>query len=491
MKRIWMPGLLLIVFLAGCSGEKEIHYIGEYPPIYPDYTNIFIPSNIAPLNFMMTDSCDRVKVKISGKHGSIEESGKDKVSFPVPEFHKLLQENKGDTLNVWVTAKKNKKWVRYKSFFWFVTPETIDPYLTYRLIEPGYEVYNKLSIRERNLTNFDEKVLADNNLVDGGCINCHITNKHRPQQSFFHIRNKRGRTIIIDGKKLRKLDTRTNQTLSAGVYGNWHPSGRFIAFSTNMVVPEFYSVNNKRMEVYDTSSDLMVLDIEKNQVFSAPKITLPDKLESFPEFSADGKKLFFCVADSVKLPKNYKLLKYSLCSIRFDAESRTFGHQIDTLFSSNKENKTVSFPKASPNGKYLMFCVFDYGTFPIWHSEAVLYMKDLQTGKTGKLPMVNNKKHSNSYHSWSANSRWFVFASKRGDGMYGKPYFSYIKNNTEGTKPFVLPQKKADFYYYFYKSFNIPELLEYKPAFDAVDVEQVFKNMKAEKVTYIQTDRNN
>jgi len=492
MKWSWTLATVLIGLLWGaCSGKKEVQFIDKYPEIYPDYTDVDIPFNIAPLNFMITDSCERLEVKIKGKYGELTEKGAYKISFPVVRFHNLLNKHKGDSLQIQVFAKKAGGWKQYKLFYWYVTPEKIDPFLTYRLIEPGYEVYNNLSIRQRNITNFDEKVLADNNLTDKGCMNCHITNKHQPEQSFFHIRHKKGGTIIAQGEKLRKLNTSTDQTLSAGVYGNWHPSGRFIAFSTNVIIPEFYSMMDKRMEVYDTVSDLMVLDINKNQVFSTPEIARPDKLESFPEFSADGKKLFFCVADTVTLPENYKQLKYSLCSVGFNADTRTFDNNVDTLFSSQIENKTVSLPKTSPDGRYLMFSVFDYGTFPIWHSEAVLYNLELSTGELNKLPIVNEKKYSNSYHSWSSNSHWFVFASKRDNGMYGKPYFSYINENGEETKPIVLPQKDPEIYDYFYKSFNIPELLEHETGFNAIDVERVFEKEEAEKVKFIDTRQHN
>jgi hypothetical protein len=478
-----MAGLFLL--LTRCTNIPEgAHAVNQYPEIYPDYINITIPKNIAPLNFMMKVPCEKMVVVVTGKGSKVEARGKNKISFSIPEFQKLLSQNAGGKLKIEVFAKQEKSWKSYKPFEWQITAETIDPYLSYRLIEPGYEVWNKISIRQRNITNFDEKIIADNNLIDGSCINCHITNKHNPQQSFFHIRHpKMGGTVIANGNTIRKIDTRTSKTLSAGVYGNWHPSGKFIAFSTNVIIPKFHSEPDKRMEVYDTKSDLIVTDLEKNEVFSSPLISMPGKLETFPEFSADGRQLFFCVTDTLSLPAEYKKLKYSLCRIGFDPQNRTFGEKVDTLFSAAKEGKTVSEPKASPDGKTLMFTVSDYGTFPIWHSEAELYLLNIETGTVNKLPAVNEKKYSNSYHSWSSNSRWFVFASKRDDGMYGKPYFSFIDTNGNATKPFVLPQKDAEFYDQFSKSFNIPELFEIKNAFGYTDVERIFQK-PAEKFTF-------
>jgi len=478
--------LIIVSFSCSKSDFSKAIQASCKPFIYPDYTDIVIPPNIAPLNFMVSDSFDRVIVTLKGTKGEMKVKGGRKISFKSHFFRVFLEENKGDTIWIEVAARKDGEWIKYLPFFWFVANEPIDPWLTYRLIEPGYEVWNKISINLRNVTNFQEKVIADNNMVDNACMNCHIANKQNPDMSFFHIRHsKKGGTIINERGHLRKIDTSSDQTISSGVYGSWHPEGRFIVFSTNIIIPAFYSVPHKRMEVYDETSNLVVLDLKRNEIFSGEAISQEGKFETFPEFSADGKRLFFCVADSVKLPDDYKSLKYNLCAVDFDAGSRTFGKKVDTVFSANCYNKTVSEPRVSPDGKYILVTVFDYGTFPIWHCEAKLNLIELKTGKINPLPEVNNNKiYSNSYHCWSSNSRWIVFASKRENGLYGMPYFAYIDKDGQGHKSFVLPQRNPEFYDYFYKSFNIPELFANQPNFEVADIERIFRK-PAEKVTCI------
>lgn len=482
-----------LILSFGCSEPdlSEVSYVDQKPVIYPDYTDIVIPPNIAPLNFMVPDSIDRVVVTMRGTEDKMKIEGKHKIFFRIDRFNKFLEAHKGDTLWIEVATLNKKQWTKYLPFFWFVANEPIDQWLSYRLIEPGYEVWNKINLSLRNVSNFEEKVLADNNQLDGACMNCHIGNQKLPGKSFFHLRHpERGGTIINENGDLRKIDTSTEGTISSGVYGNWHPGGRFIAFSTNIIIPEFYSTNDMRMEVYDTTSDLVVLDIRKNEIFSGNSISKPGQFETFPEFSADGERLFFCVADSVVLPEDYKSLKYSLCSVDFFEETRSFGDCVDTLFSAKKHDKTVSEPRVSPDGQYLLFTVFDYGTFPIWHPEARLNLIDLKNGEINELPEINNnKKYSNSYHCWASNSRWIVFASKRDDGLYGKPYFAYIDKEGQGHKPFVLPQKDPEFYDYFYKSFNIPELFSIQPGFEAEDIEDIF-SMSSEKVTPVGIEYN-
>ena len=70
----------------------------------------------------------------------------------------------------------------------------------------------------------------------------------------------------------------------------------------------------------------------------------------------------------------------------------------------------------------------DYGTFPIWHKEAYLYLLDLCTGQYEPLTACNSN-DTESFHSWSGNSRRIVFSSRRGTGLYTRLNFSHIDSN--------------------------------------------------------------
>ena len=124
-------------------------------------------------------------------------------------------------------------------------------------------------------------------------------------------------------------------------------------------------------------------------------------------------------------------------------------------------DKSVSFPRVSPDGKHLMFTLADYATFPIWHQEADLWMTDLQDGRTFSLDALNSESVE-SYHSWSSNSRWVVFSSRRLDGLYTRPYIAYVSADGTVGKPFLLPQSKGGFYEKCMNSYNIPELIKGK-----------------------------
>ncbi len=483
IKKIIYSIFLLALFMSCNSEIKKSTYSDEYPLILPDYENICIPYNIAPLNFSMNSQ--RIQVELKSKKGSLIVKGNSKIFFPKRKFRNLLQTNKGGTIWITVSSYSQNTWTTYTPFFWKVEAEPIDSFLTYRLIEPGYEVYNKVAIAQRNVTNFIETYIADNNLIDYSCMNCHIPNKYKPSQSFFHIRGKKGMTVIADKEKQYSINTKLEGAYSSLIYGNWHPSGNYIAFSTNAVLPSTHSIHNERAFVYDTISDVVVLDLQNNEVLRCNDLMQKDVLESFPEFSADGTKLFYCSAKKVRLPDEHDKLQYSLCSIGFDETNGMYGNKVDTLINGPATRKTVSELKASPDGKYLAFCCFSYGTFALWHNDAKIYLYHIATGGIDTLPELNNNaNYANSYHSWSTNSHWLAFASKRDNGLYSKIYFSYIDKNGQAHKPFVLPQKDPEYYDFQLKSYNVPELMKNEVPFDAFDIEKMFRNEEPETLHY-------
>ena len=211
-----------------------------------------------------------------------------------------------------------------------------------------------------------------------------------------------------------------------------------------------------------------------------PAFAREDVFETFPVFSADGKYVYYCAAPAKTLPAEIENIGYSLVRIPFDTETGALVDQADTLWSASERSLSVCHPKASPDGRWLLFTVADYGTFPINHRECDLRMMDLRTGEVHALEEVNADK-SDTYHSWSSDSKWFVFASKRGDGMFGKPWFSHVSEDGSVTKPFLLPQKDPHFYDSMTRSFNVPDLGHASVGFDAAEIGRVWREVPAEQ----------
>ena len=449
-------------FCIACShAPKDVVELDTLPPIYPDYCNVTIPENIAPLNFLLRADCEAIEVKAGEL--VLNASGNEAV-FDIDDWKTLMQQSSGKEIEVTITALVNGTWKQYKSFRWQVVGDRVDPYLTYRLIEPDYEIWNHVQIQQRCVENFEVNALGHYEQLENRCMNCHTYANQDPQLSMMYVRGPGGGAILNSNGELQKLN------IPGSVYFGFSPTGRYITYSTQKIIPAFHSLASKRLEVYDAASNVFVADMQEHRVISSPLLSDSLKFETFPTFSPDGKYIYYCAADTVSLPRDIKNLQYSLVRIPFDETTGTIGTQVDTLFSQ----RSVCHPRISPDGRYLLYTVADYGTFPIWHPEADLQMINLQTGAIDSLSIVNSEK-SDTYHSWSSNSRWFVFASKRDDGLYGKPYFCYVDSHGKAHKPFCLPQQHPTFYDNNLKSFNAPEIGKGKVPFDVHDVAKAMK----------------
>ena len=459
---------LLVIFASvwmacshSASEPQSVTSLNRLPDVFPDYVDVTIPPEIAPLRFMLLHTPEEAIVSISCGEEKIvcKASGEKGFLIDEKQWNKLLEASVGKDLEVKVYEKIGGNWQMYQPFHWSVSTDPIDPYLVYRLLEPGYEIWNEMGIFQRKLADFKEVAIISNHLTNNNCINCHSFPNQNPHQMVLHMRGKGGGTYLFQSGDITKLNGKVSEKIPSLVYPSWHPSGDFIAFSTNQTRQAFHFNDKNRIEVMDYASDVFVYDVKMNEVLTFPQLFSDKAFETFPHFSPDGKTLYFCSAEALKMPENYQSIKYSLCSISFDPTTCTFGNQIDTLYNGKEAGKSVSFPRVSPDGKFLVFTLSDYGNFSIWHKEADLYMANLQDGTVAPLEAANSD-NVESYHSWSSNSRWLVFSSRRIDGLYTHPYLIHIDEDGKAGKPFILPQKNVSFYFTYMQSFNIPEFVK-------------------------------
>lgn len=470
------------VIIVSCEGKIENHnLINKTPVIFPDYTGILIPPNIAPLNFKIEEPGEafEVRIYVSEESPIVVRSKSPAIKIPLHQWNRLLSENQGATLCTDVFVKqKNGNWQKFKTIENRISKEKIDSYLAYRLINTGYVLWTNLGIYQRNLENFEEKPVIENKSIEYGCVNCHAFANNDPSKFMLHIRAFHGGTLISKDGKLEKVDTKTKYTLNAGAYASWHPGGKHIAFSVNDI-GQFFCTGETRIEVADLSSDLIVYDIEKNIVSTSAKVSTQNR-ENLPVWSPDGKYIYFLSASPVKDIYSRIYDKYSLLRIDYNTADNTWG-TIDTVLIAGSIGQSISFPKVSPNGRFLMFCTSDNGYFTIHHPHSDLNLLDLQTGKFRKMNI--NSDQSDSYHCFSSTGHWFVFTSKRLDGLFSRPFFSYLDDDGNATKPFVLPQENPEFYKSFIKNYNIPELITGEIPYTPMEIRnKIMQNAVATKI---------
>ncbi len=469
-RRLCLIGLcVLVVFIGSAAiwGRRQAAFvIEEYasvhrlPHIRPDYTETVIPPNIAPLNFLVEEPGTHYRVKIyseTGKEINILSRSR-KIVIPLGPWKQLLEANRGEEL-LWevYVRKPDGRWTRFDTITNTIASEDIDGYLVYRLIKPLYNFFTDVGVYQRNLATYDESVVLHSKPLGEACINCHTFLNNRTDRMTIGIRSSDygSSALIGQGSVVTKVDTKFG-------YTSWHPSGRLVVYALTDVHQFFHASGVEVRDVVDLDSDLVYYEIGSQTVKTTTGISDPDRMETYPTWSPDGKYLYFCSAPilwsdhKTVPPEHWEEVRYDLRRIRYDIETDTWGEP-ETVLAADETGLCIMLPRISPDGRFLLFCMCAYGCFPIYQPSSDLYLMDLETGEYRRLEI--NSDRSESWHSWSSNSRWFAFSSKRRDGVFTRSYLSYLDEAGIAHKPVLLPQKDPTFYDSFLKTYSVPELV--------------------------------
>lgn len=199
----------LVMGLPSCRNTEAVvptdaQTVSETARIYPDYRDVTIPPNIAPLNVQVKSPGDAFVGCIEGAGQQVVAAAdKDGVlQFDSLEWKQLLTQAKGKDLNVTLYAERDGKWVKFPSYKMMVAQEPIDRYLSYRLIEPSYELYRQMGLYQRDLESFNVHTIYENNRTyerdENHCVNCHNYQNYSTQRMLFHRRGEGGCTVFIE-----------------------------------------------------------------------------------------------------------------------------------------------------------------------------------------------------------------------------------------------------------------------------------------------------
>jgi hypothetical protein len=445
-----------------CSDDKPRSpvSVARQPKITPDYAGIVIPPNIAPLNFAVEEPGRSFMARIHSTSGDQIEifSRTGEMIIPPEKWRGLLAANAGRELRLDVFAKgQDGVWRQYDTITNTIAREKIDPFLVYRFMMPSSYFPKRMEICQRNLESFEEETLLDTQTIGNGCANCHSFANNSPDQMLLGIRSTSfpSATAYVHDGSIRKLGAKFG-------YMSWHPGGKIVAYSINDVRQFFHTGQTEIHDVVDLDSLIVYYDLQSNRIKTAPALSDKKRLETYPAWTPDGKYLYFCSAsllwtdmDAVP-PKGYEQVKYDLMRVSYDVATDAWG-TAETVLSAARTGLSILLPRVSPDGRFLLFCMSQYGCFPVYQPSSDLYMMDLATGKYAKTSASSER--SESWHSWSSNSRWIAFSSKRQGGLFTRLFISYVDENGETRKPFVLPQKAPSFYESCCRLYSVPELI--------------------------------
>jgi len=471
---LFIISILAAVFAAALvhilSNNKEVisqySFVERPARIFPEYFDTVIPPNIAPLNFRIQEEGTNYCVRIHSKQGRTIElfNRSPKIVIPEDMWHELLNNNRGEELYLDVFVKKQDgQWNRFSTITNKIANENIDDYLVYRKIPPVHNGWRNMGIYQRCLKNFDELLILHNRYFQGGCLNCHSFRANHTDKMLIGIRSEKygSSALLVTDNIAKKIGTKFT-------YIAWHPSGRLAMCSVNSPGQFFHTARNEIRDVMDLDSLLVYYLLDTKTIKTSPNVSKKNRLETYPAWSPDGRYLYFCSApilwpdrNSV-LPQHLWATKYDLLRISYDIEKDRWG-ELETVLSAKDTGLSILEPRISPDGRWLLFCMCDYGSFPVYHQTSDLYIMDInaaqQTGQYQYRRLDINSNRSESWHCWSSNSRWITFSSKRDFGVFTRIYLSYVDEAGKVYKPILLPQKDPTFYDSCLQTYSVPELV--------------------------------
>ena len=404
----YISWLSCLFFLFGaCRPFAEEREADSLPPIYPDYCNVTIPPNIAPLNFLMRDDAEQVEVKLKGKkieYTYISNNGK--VQFPQTDWQEMLEREQGATIQVTIRALIGNEWVVYRPFKWEITYDTLDAYLLYNSISPD-QLSDGGQWRERHIETFHERKLP-------------------------------GKYRFKEAKP-------------------YFSPGRYIAFATCSPDAGLSISSDDFWVLYGKNSSLYLFDKTQKELREVSDSLAGKMTRAYPVLSPDGKWLYYCEAPSFD-PDSLNDWRFSLYRTAFNLRTGRCESPMDTLYEAKAKGHTVTYLSLSPDGHDLLYTLSSYGMSPDWQQEADLQRMILPGQEIDSLQVVNSDAFDGQPF-WASDGRWFVFNSKRGDKLYGKPYFCYVDSAGVAHKPFLLPQRDPAWYDYMLRSMDSPILV--------------------------------
>lgn len=469
--------ILGLALLTACRQEapQTDRLAGYMPPIFPDYTETTIPPNIAPLRFLLADTCETKKAAATFECGAeritVWAADGHSIAIGSQAWRRLTKNAAGRVITVKVTAHIDGQWVGYAPFNLYVATDSIDPYIVYSRMDPDCRVTGHVGLYERCLESFHERPIFTSDMIQGGGIGPAIFCQHNAQRMLLPLRDASACTLLTDSNDIEKLNTTSIPGLPSPTHAAWHPSGRYIAFAVD---------RSARQDARETASNIVIYDITKHELFTSPQLFSDSTSATQPAFSPDGETLYFCATSQMAITRSDSA-KYHLCALAFNIHGgHRFGRKVDTLYHSRpappqptkrksdktppkrpevRPNGSAAYPCPSPDGRYLLFTTADFGCRPADCPASDLALYDLKRKAYLPIDTLCSDGYAETAQAWSSNGRWIVYTSRSIDGLYDYLFIAHLAPNGRPDKPFLLPLKAADGYRRTLQSFAAPTLI--------------------------------
>mgnify|MGYP005849221531 CR=1 FL=1 len=237
------------------------------------------------------------------------------------------------------------------------------------------------------------------------------------------------------------------------------PDGRYAVTTVNEEVYVCNFPDFRFLQVfYPTRGILAYYSRETGQIRALPGADDPKYVHCDATWTPDGQYLVFARAEARDAyPPGGKLAQYANdpaeTPIRYDLYRIPFnggrGGRPQPIAGASNNGMSNSFPKVSPDGKWIVFVQSRNGQ--LMRPDSKLWIVPAAGGQA-RLMRCNTPR-MNSWHSFSPNGRWLVFASKA-NTPYTQMFLTHIDASGRDTPAILIPNATAA-----NRAVNIPEFV--------------------------------
>ncbi len=233
--------------------------------------------------------------------------------------------------------------------------------------------------------------------------------------------------------------SRGDGEISSGFLSRISPDGRYVA-STVKDGAVLITLNSLDYSLlfYPAKGILAVYDVGEKRFFPIPGGDDPEYVQTNPSWSPDGSRIAFAraprkVSVYARILKilGKRLFRYDLYMIPFNEGK---GGKAEPVPGASRNGKSNYFPKYSPDGKWIVFCQAD--NYMLLQRDSELFIIPAEGGLARRMT-CNRRDAMNSWHSFSPNGRWLVFASKK-EGPYTQLWLTHLDENGQDSAPLLL-----------------------------------------------------
>ena len=364
--------------------------------------------------------------------------------------------------------------------------DPVDGVLFYREVKPPFlsasEDLSRVRWRCGSISNPSPPVVLANPVV---CGNCHSFSRdgrwmgmdfdYRGDKSAYAIVPTQGR-MDVQADQLIHWDTYASpeRFSTTGLASQVSPDGRYVVASIKeLFVSLPINTVAQSLIFFPIKGILVVYDREQKTIRALPGADNPAYVQCNPAWSPDGRQIVFARADAVDAPvppssfflsprdgwafmRTHKEYRYDLYTIPFN-EGR--GGPAQPLRGASRNGMSNSFPKYSPDGRWIVFC--QAKNYLFLQPDSQLYIVPAEGGEARKMRC--NLKGMNSWHSWSPNGRWLVFTSNA-FSPYTQLFLTHIDQEGNSSPAVALPHLTDPEW-----AINVPEFM----ASDAPVIERI------------------